>query len=258
MSGFFRKLRWLTERDRKEAELREELEFHLEEEAQECHAQGLGEEEARWVARRDLGNLALVQEDTSGSDGRRAACSRRPARASAAHARCAARRSRLRFRAASQAIARSGDHALPGAAPHASRQRSGRLALGHRAHDGVAPSLSSPQRALRTSCRRSSSLSLPRVHLDLLELPQSPADTVLKRALKNLRQKSRGVITEPTLGGAAAPTDALFGWQPVNHRRSGGGTAVVSSSRSMSIATWSSSGRYMSTNLRPHKTSLLS
>ena len=64
MSAFFRKLRWLTQRDRKEAELREELQFHLEEEAEERHAQGLAEDEARWAARRELGNLALVQEDT--------------------------------------------------------------------------------------------------------------------------------------------------------------------------------------------------
>ncbi len=64
MNAFFRKLRWLTQRDRKEAELREELQFHLEEEAQQRQAQGLTEEEARCVARRELGNFALVQEDT--------------------------------------------------------------------------------------------------------------------------------------------------------------------------------------------------
>jgi hypothetical protein len=34
MNSFFRKLRWLTERHNKEAELREELQFHLEEEAE--------------------------------------------------------------------------------------------------------------------------------------------------------------------------------------------------------------------------------
>jgi predicted permease len=64
VSAFFRKLRWLTERSRKEAELREELQFHLEEEAHERQARGLPEAEARWAARRELGNLALVQEDT--------------------------------------------------------------------------------------------------------------------------------------------------------------------------------------------------
>ena len=63
MSTFFRKLRWLTQRDRKEAELREELQFHLEEEAEERQALGLAEDQARSAARRDLGNLVLVQED---------------------------------------------------------------------------------------------------------------------------------------------------------------------------------------------------
>ena len=64
MRTFFRKLRWLTQRDRKEVELREELQFHLEEEAAERHAQGVAEEDASWAARRELGNLALVAEDT--------------------------------------------------------------------------------------------------------------------------------------------------------------------------------------------------
>jgi macrolide transport system ATP-binding/permease protein len=63
MSSFFRRLRWLTERRRKEAELREELQFHLEEEAEQHQARGLAEEQARWVARRELGNLTLLQED---------------------------------------------------------------------------------------------------------------------------------------------------------------------------------------------------
>jgi predicted permease len=64
MKAFLRKLRWLTERRNKETELREELQFHLEEEADERRAEGLAEDEARWVARRELGNLTLVQEDT--------------------------------------------------------------------------------------------------------------------------------------------------------------------------------------------------
>ena len=61
---FFRKLRWLTQSGRKEAELREELQFHLEEEAEERRAEGLKEDEARRAARRELGNLTLVQENT--------------------------------------------------------------------------------------------------------------------------------------------------------------------------------------------------
>ena len=64
MNSFFRKLRWLTQRSDKEAELREELQFHLEEEAEQRQEDGLAEDEARWAARRELGNLALVEEDT--------------------------------------------------------------------------------------------------------------------------------------------------------------------------------------------------
>jgi putative ABC transport system permease protein len=56
--------RWLTRRSRREAELREELQFHLEEEAEERRAEGAPSDDARLGARRELGNLALVQEDT--------------------------------------------------------------------------------------------------------------------------------------------------------------------------------------------------
>jgi predicted permease len=54
----------LLRRPVKEAELQEELEFHLEEETAEREGQGLAGDEARRVARRELGNVALVQEDT--------------------------------------------------------------------------------------------------------------------------------------------------------------------------------------------------
>ena len=64
MTSFFRKLMWRIRRPDKEAELRAELEFHLEEEAAERRAAGLADEEARQAARRELGNAALVQEDT--------------------------------------------------------------------------------------------------------------------------------------------------------------------------------------------------
>ena len=64
MNSFFRKLRWLTRRSDKEAELREELQLHLEEEAEQRQGDGLAEGEARWAARRELGNLALVEENT--------------------------------------------------------------------------------------------------------------------------------------------------------------------------------------------------
>lgn len=64
MNFFFRKLRWLLRRSGKEAELRAELQFHLEEEAEEHQGEGLTQVEARRAARRGLGNLALVEEDT--------------------------------------------------------------------------------------------------------------------------------------------------------------------------------------------------
>ncbi len=63
MHSLFRKLIWLTRRHRKEDDLRDELEFHLQEEADELRAQGLSHADARYAARRDLGNLALVKED---------------------------------------------------------------------------------------------------------------------------------------------------------------------------------------------------
>lgn len=55
MIANLRKLRWLLARKRREADLADELAFHLEEEAQE-HGYD--------AARRDLGNLGLVQENT--------------------------------------------------------------------------------------------------------------------------------------------------------------------------------------------------
>ena len=64
MKTLLRKLAWLATRRQKEAELRDELDFHLAEEAEERRAAGLTEEQARTAARRDLGNVALVVEDT--------------------------------------------------------------------------------------------------------------------------------------------------------------------------------------------------
>jgi len=63
MDSFIRKLAWLARRRDKEAELQEELQFHLDEEAEERGAGGLDAEQARLAARRDLGNLTRVQED---------------------------------------------------------------------------------------------------------------------------------------------------------------------------------------------------
>ena len=59
-----RKLAWLFVRRRKEVELPDELDFHLGEEADERRASGLGDTQARHAAHRDLGNVALVIEDT--------------------------------------------------------------------------------------------------------------------------------------------------------------------------------------------------
>lgn len=64
MNSLFQKLRSLLRRRQKEDELSEELQFHLEEEAQELQAQGLTGEEARYAAQKDLGNFGLVQEET--------------------------------------------------------------------------------------------------------------------------------------------------------------------------------------------------
>ena len=57
MNSFFRKLLWLTQRRDKRAELRGELQFHLEEEAEERQERGLAENEDRWAARREFGNF---------------------------------------------------------------------------------------------------------------------------------------------------------------------------------------------------------
>jgi predicted permease len=63
MAPFLRKLTWWRQRRRREEELREELQFHLSEEADERQADGISEDEARWAARRDLGNVTLLRED---------------------------------------------------------------------------------------------------------------------------------------------------------------------------------------------------
>ena len=64
MNRIFRKLGWLAQRSRKEAELRDELQFHLQEEAEQAEAAGLMTEQAKFAARRELGNVTLLMEDT--------------------------------------------------------------------------------------------------------------------------------------------------------------------------------------------------
>ena len=64
MTSLFRKFAWWLQRRRKEDDLREELQFHLEEEADEREADGLSRDQAGWAARRDLGNVTLLRENT--------------------------------------------------------------------------------------------------------------------------------------------------------------------------------------------------
>src|SRR5579872_3914023 len=64
MISGWRKLGWLKRRSTKEAELQEELRFHLEEEVSEWERRGLESEAAERTARRELGNRSLIQEDT--------------------------------------------------------------------------------------------------------------------------------------------------------------------------------------------------
>ncbi len=64
MIPFFRKLGWLAQRRSKEEQLAAELQFHLEEETEKRQASGFSAREARGAARRELGNLGLVQEGT--------------------------------------------------------------------------------------------------------------------------------------------------------------------------------------------------
>jgi macrolide transport system ATP-binding/permease protein len=64
MISFFRKLGWLAHRRSKAEQLAAELQFHLEEETEEHQAAGMSVQEARGAARRELGNLGLVHEDT--------------------------------------------------------------------------------------------------------------------------------------------------------------------------------------------------
>lgn len=60
--SFIRKFIWMLQRRRKEAEINEELQFHLEEEAAEREQEGIAPEQAKWAAHRELGNVTLVQE----------------------------------------------------------------------------------------------------------------------------------------------------------------------------------------------------
>src|SRR5262249_3260718 len=69
MKTFLHKLRWMMQRRQREAELQEELEFHLSEETERQEDSGLSKDDARYAARRELGNLGLVREDTQATWG---------------------------------------------------------------------------------------------------------------------------------------------------------------------------------------------
>jgi macrolide transport system ATP-binding/permease protein len=64
MNSLFRKVGWLVRRRSREEQLAAELRFHLEEEAEDRQEAGVPEDEARWAARRELGNLGRVHEET--------------------------------------------------------------------------------------------------------------------------------------------------------------------------------------------------
>jgi predicted permease len=64
MISWLRKLTWWVHSRRKEDELREELQFHLEEDADERRGDDLPPDQARWAAYRDLGNVTRLCEDT--------------------------------------------------------------------------------------------------------------------------------------------------------------------------------------------------
>ena len=63
MTPILRKFTWWAQRRRKEDELREELQFHLEEESDERRSDGLSDDQALRAARVHLGNVTMVQED---------------------------------------------------------------------------------------------------------------------------------------------------------------------------------------------------
>lgn len=64
MIAFFRRLGWLAQRRSREKQLADELQFHLDEEIEERQSAGISGQEAQSAARRELGNLTLVQEET--------------------------------------------------------------------------------------------------------------------------------------------------------------------------------------------------
>jgi hypothetical protein len=70
MLEFFRKLKWMARWRRRESDLRDEIQFHLDEEAQEAMSDGVPQHEAKWKARQGLGNVTLIEEETRTAWGR--------------------------------------------------------------------------------------------------------------------------------------------------------------------------------------------
>jgi putative ABC transport system permease protein len=64
MAGWIDRLKEVVTREKREADLERELEAHLAEEEGEQREAGATPEEARYAARRALGNLSLIREDT--------------------------------------------------------------------------------------------------------------------------------------------------------------------------------------------------
>ena len=64
MRELISRLKWLFNRRRREADLDAELSFHLATEVEDRVAHGASEGEAMYAARRDLGNVTLVRENT--------------------------------------------------------------------------------------------------------------------------------------------------------------------------------------------------
>ena len=64
MIALFNKIRSAFRRSRRDAEIREELRFHLETEEDERRDAGLSAADARRAARRDLGNVTVIEEST--------------------------------------------------------------------------------------------------------------------------------------------------------------------------------------------------
>ena len=64
MRRYLNRLRWLARKGRHDDDIREELRFHVEQEAEDGRAAGLSDGEARRAARLELGNPAVLEEDT--------------------------------------------------------------------------------------------------------------------------------------------------------------------------------------------------